>query len=55
MAYQFAGKAKKRKKNNTQAKGVLISEGDFGFGLIKKTGLIANKKDQISLLSGKFE
>ena len=48
-------KRKKGKKNNTQAKGVLISEGDFDFGLIKETGLIANKKDQISLVSGKFE
>ena len=28
MAYQFAGK-EKREKNNTQAKGVLISEGDI--------------------------
>ena len=54
MAYQFAGK-EKREKNNTQAKGVLIWEGDFDFGLIKETGLIANKKFQITLLSRKFE
>ena len=49
MAYQFAGNEKKGKKITHIAKGVLISEGDLGFGFI------ANKWCQITPLIRKFE